>query len=394
MRNSHANSVPDRDIIIVGAGTSGLSLAFHLKQQGVQPTILEASQEAGSAWRARHPQLRLNTHRWLSALPGKPLSRKLGTFVARDDYLDYLNQYADWLSQHHGVEIQYGVTVRHIEKQDDIWRIHTNREPVTTRRLVLATGPERIPYTPCWPGRKTCQIEQRHAADFGDVGDYRDKRVLIVGGANSGIDIANSLVRAGECESLAISMRQGTHLLPTRLLGIPSQLTAPALTLLPLRLQDKVGALLSRLCFGDLEKWGIRTPPTGICTRLVKEGTAPGFDDGFVAAVKTGRMQVYPDIKCFNTHSVTFVDGSMLECDVVIFATGYRTGLSDLTGDQDVTPFINQDNSNARESVTNQPGFWIFGMQPRLEGNIYARTKEARRLAPEIAGIEPNGDLP
>lgn len=97
--------------VIVGAGTSGLSLAYYLRQQGLHPVILEAKDAPGSAWRVRHSQLRLNTHRWLSGLPGKPLPRKLGAFVRCQDYIEYLEHYAHWLVETHRVEIRYGVTV-------------------------------------------------------------------------------------------------------------------------------------------------------------------------------------------------------------------------------------------------------------------------------------------
>lgn len=372
-------------LVIIGAGTSGLSLAYYLRQQGLRPVILEANDAPGSTWQARHSQLRLNTHRWLSALPGKPLPRRLGAFVSCRDYIEYLEHYAHWLVEVHGVEIRYGVTVSGLAREDGGWLVETSRGRITAAQVILATGPDRVPYVPSWEGRETTQIVQKHAADFGQVEDYRNQRVLIVGGANSGIDIANWLVRGGGCRSLAISMRQGTHILPIRLLGLPTQLTTPLLSKLPLKVQDKVGAFMSWLCFGNLEKWGIRTPGTGVCSRLELEGTAPGFDDGFVAALKDGRVQVFPDIRRFGSHSVEFVDGQSLTCDVVIFATGYRSGLAPLLGHLGIVDSEGRLAASASYGDDQWPGLWVFGMRPRLVGNIHARVQEARQLAATIA---------
>lgn len=371
--------------VIVGAGTSGLSLAYYLRQQGLSPVILESNNAPGSTWRARHSQLRLNTHRWLSGLPGRPLPRRLGAFVRCQDYLEYLEDYAQWLVDAHQVEIRYGVTASGLALEDDSWLMETDEGPLTATQVILATGPERVPNIPCWEGREATKISLKHAADFDQVEAYRGQRVLIVGGANSGIDIANCLVRDGGFQSLAISMRQGTHILPARLLGLPTQLTTPLLSKLPLNLQDRVAAFMSWLCFGNLEKWGVRKPRMGVCSRLELEGTAPGFDDGFVATLKGGRIQIFPDIRRFDTHSIEFVDGQSMTCDVVIFATGYQNGLSSLIGHLG-TPDL-QGRLQRPESDGNDcwPGLWVFGMRPRLVGNIRARVLEARQLAATIA---------
>ncbi|MCM0612409.1 NAD(P)/FAD-dependent oxidoreductase [Marinobacter sediminum] len=385
MQANQSNDLSRQQVTIIGAGTSGLSLAYFLKRRGISPVILEAAETAGSSWSRRHKQLRLNTHRRRSSLPGQSLPRRLGTFVHRDDYVEYVKHYADWLAHRHCIEIRHGVAVQRIDQTPNGWTLGTSEGTVNTRQLVVATGPERITYIPAWPGLDSCSMEKRHAADFGDINDYSWKRVLIVGGANSGIDIANWLARHGRCNSLAISMRQGTHLLPTRLFGISTQLTAPLLGGLPLHVQDWIGALMSKLSFGDLTRWGIRTPDMGVCTRLAREGTAPGFDDGFVAAVKRGEVQVLPDVRRFTAHRVEFTDGSNLVCDTVIFATGYRTGLPALLNVTSVLDERGRPKVDAPDADERYPGLWFFGMRPRLEGNIYARVKEARQLARVLA---------
>ena len=85
---------PPQDVIILGAGTSGLSIAKCLLNKGIKPLVVEEAAAVASSWRKRHPQLSLNTHRSLSALPGKAIDKRLGDFVKRDDYVAYVEAFA------------------------------------------------------------------------------------------------------------------------------------------------------------------------------------------------------------------------------------------------------------------------------------------------------------
>lgn len=93
-------------------------------------------------------------------------------------------------------------------------------------------------------------------------------------------------------------------------------------------------------------------------------------------------------LRRFDTQSIEFVDGQSLACDVVIFATGYQNGLSSLIGH--LGTMDSQGRLRRPESDANDcwPGLWIFGMRPRLVGNIRARVLEARQLAAAIAHQE------
>ncbi|WP_167185530.1 flavin-containing monooxygenase [Pseudomaricurvus hydrocarbonicus] len=368
-------------VIILGAGTSGLSLAYQLLQQGVQPLLLDEASVVASSWRKRHPQLSLNTHRLLSGLPGMPLEKSLGAFVTRDDYIAYLEAYATHLRHRYQLKIRFQTHAIKVEPWKTGWQVISHQGYFRSKQLVVATGTDRIPYWPRWPGLdhflRSGPPSNRmvHAAGFGHVEEYDDKAILIVGGANSGIDIANHLIQRGRFKSLTISMRHGAHLLPTRIAGFPVQLISPMLNKLPLWLQDQLTHGLSRLCFGDLRPYGIRTPTTGLATRLAMDGVAPGFDQGLVKALKSRRIEVVPDIDRLSSDSVIFNNGQQKCVDSIICATGYRNGLRHLLPQACIGP----DNT-----CHELPGLWIFGMNPKLEGNVYARCREAEQLAKEI----------
>ncbi len=366
---------PLQEVIILGAGTSGLSIARCLLDKGIKPLLLEASDAVAASWRKRHPQLSLNTHRTLSSLPGKAIDKRLGGFIKRDDYVTYVETYAQELIHSHGLEIRFNTPVERIDASDKGWQVITNQQPFTTKCLVVATGTDREPYLPTWNGQETFTGCVTHAAHVGHMERYDNQNVVVVGGANSGIDIANHLCKRGRYKSLTVSMRNGSHLLPTYIAGIPTQLSGPLLARLPLRAQDVLANLFSRLCFGDLTKYGMKTPSTGGATRLAQSKVAPGFDDGFVNALKTNALSVAPEIAHINVDQVTFKDGRQTKADHIICATGYRTGLEKLLPGECVLE---------NDRYQNATGLWVFGMTPKIEGSIYARAVEAEALSAAI----------
>ncbi len=395
----------DHNVTIIGAGSSGLSVAYHLSKQGVQSLIMDAACSAGFSWHKRHPQLSLNTHRIYSGLPGKPIPMSKGSFVTRDDYIHYLEDYAGWLQEKHHVSMLFNTNVTSVEPSGPYWRVITGKKSYLTRHVVVATGPDREPYIPEWEGADSYIGSIKHAADFGNIEQYDDKHVLIVGGANSGIDIANHLTERNRCASLSISMRHGSHLLPTFFAGLPVQLTGPVLAKLPLWCQDLSGKLFSWVSFGNLTKYGVQTPTPGVASRLKYSKVAPGFDQGFVKALKKQQIKVRPDISRLTSNEVRFMDGTHQFFDNIICATGYRKGLSRLFPKECLQRHASFFPPNPAEHLEaaastgageKHPGLWIFGMQPKLEGSIYARKKEAADLADlinaslcsEAAGIE------
>jgi len=375
---------PIQDVIIIGAGTSGLTVAYHLLKRGIRPLIIDAASNIASAWRFRHPQLSLNTHRLLSGLPGMPIPNSKGTFVSRNDYIAYLEAYANKLQQEHQLEIVLNTKVKCIKSFNGVWSLTSDKNHFSTSNLIIATGPDKEPYLPLWRGMHNYEGTIKHVANFGDIEQYDDKDILIIGGANSGIDAANHLVRRARYASLTISMRNGCHLMPTYVVGIPSQLLGPVLAKLPIGFQDKLARLFSDLCFGDLTQYGIKTPDLGLASRMLKSGVAPGFDNGFVKALKLGKVKIAPEIDKFTTSKVLFKETEHIVSqdkqpryfDHVICATGYQKGLDQLLP----SACLNDDGSNH-----DIPGIYLFGMKAKIQGSIYARLNEAEKLAERIA---------
>lgn len=370
------------NVLIVGAGLTGLSTAHVLRQNGIPVTILEGAEQVAWNWQERHPALRLNIHRKFAALPGKPAPITDGAFLTRDTLVAHLATFADDFAD----RTVFGAHVSKIEKSPEGWRLLSGERAFEAPHVVFATGRDRTPFIPDWQGLYRFQGEVIHVANLGDVSRYDGKRVLVVGAGNSGGDCLNHLAQHNP-KAVSVSVRNGPAIVPKRLFGFPLHRAANLFAAMPLKVVDPAFSFTQRICFGDLRKHGIHSHPVGGGTRLAIEGTAFTIDDGFVRAIQNGRFKVFGDVREFTEDSVIFCSGHSIRPDVVICATGYRTGLESLLGDLDVLDRRGRPVSPAGEPVATQPGLWFNGYKPAFQGYFYAAAKGAERIARSIRPV-------
>jgi putative flavoprotein involved in K+ transport len=157
------------DVVIVGAGPAGLAAAAALRTRGLDATILERGEHVGEQWRTRYDRLHLHTIRWLSNLPGYRIPREFGRWAARDQFVQYLEQYA----AHHRLEPRLGVEAIRIDRDDGRWCVQTTAGMVPARVVVVASGYTRVPYLPQWPGAFDGPLI--HSADYCNPRPYRGR---------------------------------------------------------------------------------------------------------------------------------------------------------------------------------------------------------------------------
>lgn len=370
----------DTEVLIIGAGTSGLALGHELERSEARVRIVEAAPRPAERWRRRHRQLHLNTHKLLSHLPGRRFGRDASGFPSRDEFISYIEDYERRLN----VSVEYGVRIETIHREDDLWSAQSAKDSITARDLVIATGPDNHPVIPDWPGKEIFTGKLIHAADFGAAEQYADKRVLLVGAGNSSVDIANHLTRVGT-KALWMSVRGGSTVVPQYVLGAPVHLLTPMMRPLPVSMINRIASWMSLWFCGDLRKFGMPSPEKGALSRILDDGAAPAIDNGFSRALKEGGIKIAPMIERFDKDKVYLVDGMSLQPDVVICGTGYRTGLEALVGDLDVLDDNGVPTFSADESSPAHPGLWFFGFKNSFWGNLNERRHEARRLAKRIA---------
>jgi cation diffusion facilitator CzcD-associated flavoprotein CzcO len=314
-------------VVVAGAGTAGLSAAAVLKRRGFGVLVIERGPAVAMRWRERYDGLRLNTMRVFSTLPGYRFERRYGRFPSRDEVVSYLERYA----AHHHLNIQFATALHRVDRADGAgWRLDTSDGPLEARYVVVATGYDAVPVMPDWPGCESFAGELIHAAEFRAAAPYRSRDVLVVGAGNTGIDIAGHLLAAGA--RVRVSMRTPPNIFPRQWGPIPLEPLAILGEHQPARISDAMGFLMQRAIFGNLERYGIPRAPEGYESRFRRTLVGSAVDDGFIAALKSGRTSVTAPIASFDGPNVVLSDQTRLTPDAVICATGYRRGLESIVG--------------------------------------------------------------
>ena len=371
------STVETPEIAIVGGGSAGLATAALLRSEGRHPLVLEAGPEPGAAWRLRYDRLRLHTPRLLSGLPGLPIPRRYGRWVARDDLLEYFQRYAET----HGLDLRTGTRVDRIERDGDAWRLETSTGPLQTDTVIVATGYNGVPYLPEWPGREGFSGELVHSSAYMNPVPYRDRDVLVVGAGNSGAEIAHDLADGGVRRS-RLSVRTPPQIVRRATAGIPAQLLGMAIKHMPPHWVDPITKTQRRLSIPDLSAQGLPRPEQGVRTSFIATGTTPILDVGIVDAVKHGRVEVVAAVESFDGPDVLLADGSRIQPDAVIAATGFRAGLDELVGHLDVlTPRGLPTKTDGEPAL---PGLWFVGFTPTLGGQLREGSVAARKVAAAV----------
>jgi indole-3-pyruvate monooxygenase len=313
------------EVVIVGAGPAGLAAAGSLIRRGVPCVVIEAGDRVGASWHRHYDRLCLHTTRAHSALPGLAFDADVPRYPTRAQVIAYLEKYA----AHFHIEPSYREALERarpvLTGPGEGWEVQTNRRLLVARHLVIATGLNREPVRPVWPGQEYFTGSILHSADYRTADALHGQRVLVVGMGNTGAEIALDLHEHGA--HAMVSVRRAPNILPREFLGTPVQVTSLRTARLPVRVRDALGRLASRVAFGDLAPFGLPPPAYGPATQVLKYGRTPVIDIGTVALIRVGAIQVVPGVESFTAGGVTLAGGRTVDVDAVVLATGYRPAL-------------------------------------------------------------------
>jgi len=339
------------DVIVVGAGQAGLAIGWYLARLGLRFQVLEASAELGRSWRSRWDSLTLFTPAQYDALPGMPFPAPADTYPTKEPVADYLRAYADAFR----LPVRLNSRVTSLGRSGDGFEVRTADETFSARRVVVATGPFQVPFVPPAAGGLDSPVTQLHSADYRNPQALPDGPVLVVGGGNSGLQIAEELSASRRVD---VSIGTSPPMLPQRLAG--------------------------RDLFWWLTRLGLMRVPAE--SRLGRRVQARGE---FV--IGTSRRQLKragvtfrPRLVGADGRTVRFADGSTLDVGVVVWATGYRSDYSWIS----VPGVVRNGRVAHRRGVTDVPGLYFLGLSwqhTRGSALLGFLDEDARHIADRIA---------
>jgi putative flavoprotein involved in K+ transport len=313
------------EVAVVGAGQAGLAMGYFLRGQGRAFVILESADHVAPQWRGRWDSLKLFTPRRYDSLPGLQFPGEPDGYPGRDEVVAYLDSYA----QVFDLPIRLSSEVRALRREGDVFAIQTGSGDVFADQVVIATGPFQQPRVPAFAGALSDDVVQFHSTGYRSPSDLPAGRTLVVGGGNTGYQIAEELTCSREVH-LAVGGRQVP--LPQRFLG--------------------------RDLFWWLTKTGLidKTVETKVGMRAKERDTLVGSNPW---KAKRQGITLRPRVTGASGRAVLFSDGSDIEVDGVIWATGFA---SDYAW---IEPPIIDGGGNVihRRGVTDVPGLYMLGLQ-------------------------------
>jgi putative flavoprotein involved in K+ transport len=363
-------------VVVVGAGPAGLATGAMLRREGLEPLLVDRAASVGSTWRGHYDRLHLHTIRSMSGLPGLPMPRRYGRFVAREDVVAYLERY----SRHHRLRLRLGTEVRRIDRRDGVWRLASSAGPLDTPYVVVATGYNHTPELPDWPGRDGFSGDLVHATRYRNPRPYAGRDVLVVGAGNTGAEIAVDLVEGG-ARRVRMAVRTPPNIVRRQVGVLPAQAVSVAVRHLPPPVVDRLIRTVQRVSVPDLAAYGLPRPDEGVYSRLLRDDAIPILDVGLVDAVRGGQVEVVAAVAGFDSGAVVLADGSRIAPDAVIVAVGYRRGLEPLVGHLGVLTPDGRPAVRGARTHLRAPGIWFTGFTNPISGMLREIAIDARGIA-------------
>jgi putative flavoprotein involved in K+ transport len=329
-------------------------MGYYLREQGRRFVILERGDSIAPAWRERWDSLTLFTPRRYSALPGLPFPGDPDGYPTRDEVIAYLERYAETCE----LPIDLNSEVRRLSREGDRFALDVDGRTITADQVVVATGPFQTPLVPKLAEKLDPEVWQAHSTGYRQPGDVPQGTVLAVGGGNTGFQIAKEL---SATHKVVLSIGSKQKPLPQRIAGRDLFWWLTKTRLLSTTVESRLGRKLQ-----------YRDTLIGSSPRDVQRHYG---------------VELKPRVTDASGRMVRFEDGSELEVDAVVWATGYRPDVSwvDL-------PILDENGRpQHRRGVTDIPGFYFLGLTwqwTRGSALIGWVKDDAEFLAKRIAALQ------
>ncbi|GAB1318037.1 Putative flavin-containing protein [Madurella fahalii] len=408
------------EVLIIGAGQGGLSIAARLKMLGVSALIIERNAAVGDNWRQRYSQLVLHDPVWYDHMPYIPFPDSWPVFTPKDKMADWLEFYARtldlnvWTStslvsqKWDGAKNQWTVVIERVRGDNG----QTETRTLHAKHIVLATGHSGKANMPIIPGMEAFKGDRLcHSTEFdGAKVSAKGKKAVVVGACNSGMDICQDFVEKGydvtlvQRSSTCVPSSDGALKITFGVLyeegGPPTEDSDLWVQGWPFEVLKSIQVDLTKFMvehdkemLEGLEKAGFKTDTgphgSGVFSKYIQKAGGYYIDVGGSQLIIDGKIKVKQGQEVVEVlpKGLKFADGTELEADEVVFATGYdnmKTTARAIFGDElvgqvgDVWGLDEEGEMRTIWRESGHPGFWFHG------GNLALCRYFSRLLALQI----------
>ncbi|KAF7562243.1 hypothetical protein G7046_g1898 [Stylonectria norvegica] len=410
-------------VLVVGAGQAGLTAAARLKMLGIDALVVDQNERVGDNWRKRYHQLVLHDPVWYDHLPYMNFPSHWPIFTPKDKLAQFFEAYANLLELN--VWTRTELVYTKWDEKTQLWTVILNRKfadgtsEIRTfhpRHLIQATGHSGKKNQPNMKGVENFKGDRLcHSSEFpGAQDNSQGKKAIVVGSCNSAHDIAQDFLEKGY--DVTIVQRSTTHVVSSKaiteigLKGVYSEdgppvddadmlihgLPTPVLKAIQVKVAERQADFDHEILEG-LAKVGFKTDRgpdgAGLFFKYFQRGGGYYINIGASELIAAGKIKVKQgqEIDEVLPNGLRFADGSELEADEIVFATGYqnmRTQTRIMFGDDvadkvgDVWGFNEEGEMRTIWQRSGHPGFWFHG------GNLAMCRYYSRLLALQIKGLE------
>ncbi|MGM0634556.1 MAG: ArsO family NAD(P)H-dependent flavin-containing monooxygenase [Bacteroidota bacterium] len=338
------------DLIIIGGGQAGLSIAYFLKRKEIDYLVLDENSKAGGAWLKTWDSLKLFSPRQYSSLSGWQMPKTDAEYPTKDEFIDYLEAYEN---RYH-FPVQRNTTVVDVTKENNRFKITTESTILYCRALVSATGTANNPFIPEYPNTDKFKGKQIHSVDYRNPDQMKDKKVLVVGGGNSGAQILAEVAKYATTKWVTLKT---PNFLPEHIDGryLFQQATEKYLQK---NTEKKASAKVSLSDIVQVES--------------VKDG------------LKRNVYKDYRPFKSFYSDGVIWENNTKEAFDIVIWCTGFKPHLKHLSS---LAIFDNGKIKTTGTRAKKTDGLWLVGYgnwTGYASATIYGVGKTAKQTVKEI----------
>lgn len=411
-------------VVVIGGGQGGIALGARLRQLDVPSLVVERHARPGDSWRARYKSLCLHDPVWYDHLPYLPFPDNWPVFAPKDKIADWLEMYVRVMEVPYWTRSE--VTSASWDERTQQWTVTVDRGEetvvLTPRHLVFATGMSGKPNIPSFPGMDVFEGEQHHSSQHPGPDAYTGRKAVVIGSNNSAHDICAALWEHGA--DVTMVQRSSTHVVRSESLmefglgdlyseravaaGITTEKADLTFASLPYRIMPRFQIPIYEKIkerdadfYARLEKVGFQLDwgddGSGLFMKYLRRGSGYYIDVGASELVAEGKIKLaHGQVDHLTRDSVVLADGTELEADLVVYATGYGSmngWVADIAGQEmadrvgkcwglgsgttkDPGPWEGEQRNMWKP--TQQPGLWFHG------GNLHQSRHYSLYLALQL----------